>query len=160
MPTIIRYGNGVQTRFEVPGSLGKTVYVNGVATVPASTDFQSVTMTVAPANKAAVQIDYEFAPLPVGTKGELRSTATAAFTLANGITDLILAGSGTVPVTLPSLPYDAQELTVTLETAYTAVSFVANTGQTLKAGVAMLVAAGSFASFRYRAANTTWYRIG
>ena len=59
MPTLVYYGNGVQTRFEVPGSVKKTVWVNGVGVTPASQDFQSVTLSVAPGSKVPVQIEWD-----------------------------------------------------------------------------------------------------
>lgn len=52
------YGNGVQTRFEVPGSTQKKVYVGGVLTVPTASDFESVTITPAPGPGVPVAIDY------------------------------------------------------------------------------------------------------
>lgn len=88
-----------------------------------------------------------------------RNTGTAAFTVDDNIDVQILAGSGTVALTLPVARYDGQELIVTLETAYTAVTFVAGSG-TLITGEAMAVTAGSFARYRYNLANTTWHRVG
>ena len=90
---------------------------------------------------------------------EQRDTGTAGFTVSNNITNVILAGSGTVAVTFPATPVNGQSLNITLETAYTAVTFAGN-GKTIVAGAAMGVTAGSFARYRYRAANTTWHRVG
>ena len=58
-------GNGVQTRFEVPGSTSKVVYVGGVLTVPASSDFQSVTISPAPGVGVPVSIEHQSVPLAV-----------------------------------------------------------------------------------------------
>lgn len=90
---------------------------------------------------------------------EQRDTGTAGFTVSNNVTNVILAGSGTVAVTFPSTPVNGQSLVVTLEAAYTAVTFAGN-GKTIVTGAAMGVTAGSFAHYRYRAANTTWHRVG
>jgi hypothetical protein len=65
MDSITRYGNGKQKTFEVPGSLLKVVYVGGVLTTPASSDFQSLTLTDAPA--PGVPIEIEFGDLSVPT---------------------------------------------------------------------------------------------
>lgn len=65
MESITRYGNGVQTRFEVPGSLTKTVFVSGILATQASSDFQSVTLTVAPGVGVPVEIDYSTVSNPV-----------------------------------------------------------------------------------------------
>lgn len=62
--TIVRYGNAVNTIFEVPGSLNKTVYVGGVLTTPASTTFQSVTLSVAPGAGIPVEIEYDSEVIP------------------------------------------------------------------------------------------------
>ena len=161
MPTILHRGNGVQTRFECPGSFGKLVYVNGVLTAPASSDFQSVTLTVAPGNKVAVQIDYSHERTAQGpTTGVLSAAPSAAFTVPDGISWLILAGSGTVPVKFPLLPQDNQTLTISLQTAHTAVTVVANSGQTVIASAALGVGIGAFGVWRYRDANASWYRVG
>lgn len=88
-----------------------------------------------------------------------RNTGTASFTVADATDIQILAGSGTIVLTMPTTRYDGQELIVTLETAYTAVTFATAAG-TLIAGAAMAVTAGSFARFRYNLSNTTWHRVG
>lgn len=104
------------------------------------------------------------APVPVvRSVTEQRDIGTANFTVGAGVTDVTLAGSGTVQVTTPATPYDGQLLNITLEAAYTAVTVAANTAsvaQTIVAGVALTVTAGSFARFRYRAATLKWLRIG
>lgn len=91
---------------------------------------------------------------------EQRDVGTANFTVLPKVTDLVLAGSGTVQATLDATPYDGQQVFLTLETAYTAVTVVAGAGAAIVGGVALTVTAGSFAHYRYRAANLKWYRIG
>lgn len=51
-------GNGVQTRFEVPGSAAKVVQVNGLPVTNYTSDFQSVTLTNAPGVGVPVSIEY------------------------------------------------------------------------------------------------------
>lgn len=88
-----------------------------------------------------------------------RNTGSAGFTVPDNVTGVVMAGSGTVLVTFPANPIDGQLLEMSLETAYVAIT-VAGNGKTLIAGAAIVVTAGSFASWRYRAANTTWRRVG
>ncbi len=93
-------------------------------------------------------------------KSEQRDTGTASFTVTDNLSNVILAGSGTITVTLPAAPIDGQEVNIMLETAYTGITIAANSGQTIVAGATMGVTAGSFAKYRYRTANTKWYRAG
>jgi hypothetical protein len=88
-----------------------------------------------------------------------RNTGTASFTVPDYTDIQILAGSGTIVVTFPALVTDGQELVVSLETAYTAITYAGN-GKTVIAGVAQAVTAGAFARWRYNLANTTWHRVG
>jgi hypothetical protein len=92
-------------------------------------------------------------------ESEQRDTGTASFTVADNTTNVLLAGSGTITVTFPATPVNGQELVISLETAYTAVTLAGN-GKTIITGAALGVSAGSFARYRYRAANTTWHRVG
>lgn len=87
-----------------------------------------------------------------------RDTGTADFTVGNNVSTCILAGSGVVAMTFPAVPVNGQTLTLTLETAYTSVTLAGN-GKTLIAGTIGILA-GSFATWKYRAANTTWHRVG
>lgn len=88
-----------------------------------------------------------------------RDTGTASFTVANNTDVQILAGSGTITVTLPATQYDGQEFVLAVETAYTAIT-MSGGARTLIAGAAIGVTAGSFARYRYNAATTTWHRVG
>jgi hypothetical protein len=60
---VVRYGNGVQKKFEVPRSINKVVYVGGVLTTPASSDSQSITLTNAPALGVPIEIEYDSEPV-------------------------------------------------------------------------------------------------
>jgi len=92
-------------------------------------------------------------------ESEVRNTGTASFTVADNVSTCILAGSGTITLTFPATPVNGQDLTITLETAYTAITLAGN-GKTIITGAALGVSAGSFARYRYRTANTTWHRVG
>lgn len=92
-------------------------------------------------------------------ESEVRNTGTASFTVSDNVSTCILAGSGTITLTFPATPVNGQDLTITLETAYTAITLAGN-GKTIITGAALGVSAGSFARYRYRAANTTWHRVG
>lgn len=91
---------------------------------------------------------------------EDRDTGTSNFTVANNVTNVILAGSGTVQVMMPAIPVDGQLVNITLETNYSGVTVTNNSGQTIITGAAIGSTSGSFATFRYRLANTKWYRVG
>lgn len=95
----------------------------------------------------------------VADASEVRNTGTASFTVSDNVSTCILAGSGTITLTFPATPVNGQDLTITLETAYTAITLAGN-GKTIITGAALGVSAGSFARYRYRAANTTWHRVG
>ena len=91
---------------------------------------------------------------------EYRTTqAGGSVTISSNVSTAILAGSGAQTVLLPVAPINGQELPITLETAYDQITLDGN-GKTLIAGAALGVAAGSFARYRYRAANATWHRVG
>lgn len=96
----------------------------------------------------------------IAITGEDRDTSSANFTVADFVGNVVLDGSGTVQVTMPPNPINGQRLDLMLGTNYVAVSVAANAGQTIVTGAAIGATAGSFASWRYRLANTTWYRIG
>lgn len=98
-----------------------------------------------------------------GSLSEQRSTATGTHTVtATEYADsLCLAGSGDATVNFPQTPEDGQEWTVLLETMYTSVTMAAGAaGATIIGGTLPSMLAGSFGKWRYRAANTTWRRIG
>lgn len=59
---------------------------------------------------------------------------------------------------MPVNPYDGQLLRVAMTQTITALTMAA-TGKTLNGGLTA-GAANGFAAWRYRAADTTWYRVG
>lgn len=82
-------------------------------------------------------------------------------TPANGTNTLVLDPAGTLAtgtVTMPTAPANNQVLTVASTAIITALTVAPNTGQTVK-GLATTLAANGFASWVYRAANSTWYRV-
>lgn len=96
MPTMLTYGNGVQTRFEVPGSLNKNVFVGGVAVTPVSTDFQSVTLSPAPALGVPVQVNYD--PTQVRTlPGPSVLANSAVAQSATGLTTEVVLATVVLP---------------------------------------------------------------
>lgn len=121
MPTILHYGNAVQTRFEVPGSLKKTVYVGGVGVTPASSDFQSVTLSVVPGSKVPVQIDWDGDGLDDSVKQgvltDSQVTSVQSLVDGSGISNASYNGGGK----LVSYSKGAVDFTVTYPDAATAV---------------------------------------
>lgn len=91
---------------------------------------------------------------------EYRTTASGGtVTIADNVSTAILAGGGAQTVLFPATPINGQELTFTLATAYTTITLDGN-GKKLISGAAWGLTAGSFAKYKYRSANATWYRIG
>jgi hypothetical protein len=86
-------------------------------------------------------------------------TNSSDFTIANNLSNVVLAGTGVVRITMPVTPIDGQVINITLETNYSAVTLAPNVAQTLVLGVPLTATAGSFATFRYRAANKKWLRV-
>lgn len=74
------------------------------------------------------------------------------YIIGNG--SLILAMS----LTMPPNPVDTQRVTVSSKSAVTSFTMSANTGQTLYGGLTTILG-GGFATWIYRAADTSWYRI-
>lgn len=88
-----------------------------------------------------------------------------SITIANGIQTLLLDPAGTLAtgtITMPSAPADGQVVEVTSSQTITSLTVSANTGQSIKnAPTALTVSTtGSMGyKFKYRGANTTWYRL-
>ena len=75
--------------------------------------------------------------------------------------NLVLTPAGTIAaltVNMPVNPYDGQRVTLASSQTVTALTMAA-AGKALNAGLTTIGAA-LFGSWRYRAANTMWYRIG
>ena len=74
---------------------------------------------------------------------------------------LLLTPAGTIAgatVNMPVNPYDGQEFSLASSQTVTTLTMAA-TGKTLN-GALTTIGAGSFGRWRYRAANTMWYRVG
>lgn len=83
-------------------------------------------------------------------------------TIANDIEQLVLEPAGTLAtgtVTLPAAPEDGDTVGISSTQAITALTISPNAGQTV-ADAPTSFAIGGAVRFLYRAANTTWYRIG
>ena len=59
LETIVLYGNGVRTVFDVPGSVSKTVRVGGTPVTPSTQSFSSVTLSSAPGAGVPIEITYD-----------------------------------------------------------------------------------------------------
>lgn len=68
-----------------------------------------------------------------------------------------LLATGTVK--MPATPSDNQVVRITSTQTITALTHSPNAGQTLR-GALTTIAADGFGSWSYRAADTTWYRVG
>jgi hypothetical protein len=95
-----------------------------------------------------------------GNLGEQRDTGTASFTVTDNTAQVALAGSGTITITLPQVPFDGQELTIFLETAYTGITLSGGALASTIIGGTIGVTAGAFARFSYRAGSNAWRRCG
>ena len=91
------------------------------------------------------------------------STPVAAFnvTVANTTGKFIMEPAGvlaTGTITMPATPVDKQQVTLSSTQTITALTHNPNSGQTLRGALTTLTA-NTPASWVYRTANTTWYRI-
>jgi len=102
-----------------------------------------------------------------GTNGVLQSydyqvLATAfAYTFAAGTQVLVIVPAATLAtgtITMPAAPADGMVITVQSSQQVTALTFNANTGQTL-VGTAVQLIPNQPLSWVYRLTNTTWYPI-
>ncbi len=85
---------------------------------------------------------------------------TTSTTISDNVSTVYLTGSGNPSITVmfPATPINGQELTLTLSTLYSAITLDGN-GKILVGGT-IGVTAGSFGRWKYRAVDTTWYRVG
>ena len=94
---------------------------------------------------------------------EYQSPATGFnLTIGNTTNVFQLEPAGTLAagtVAMPAKPFDNQIVRIASTQVITALTHNANAGQTLK-GALTTIAANGFASYAFRAANNTWYRIG
>jgi len=89
-------------------------------------------------------------------------TTGFSYTVASGIQVVILKplallAAGTV--TMPLSPSDWMTVTISTTQTITALTLSPNTGQSVSNAITTLLAGGA-ASYLYRAADTTWYRVG
>lgn len=92
-----------------------------------------------------------------------RVVPTTGFTntIANITSYYILEPAGTLAtgtLTMPASPVNEQVVTIASTQTITALTHSPNTGQTLKGALTTIAADGN-ASWIYRTANTTWYRV-
>ena len=92
-----------------------------------------------------------------------RVVPTTGFTntIANTTSYYILEPAGTLAtgtLTMPASPVNEQVVTITSTQIITALTHSPNTGQTLKGALTTIAVDGN-ASWIYRTANTTWYRV-
>jgi hypothetical protein len=100
-----------------------------------------------------------------GTNGVLQSydfqvlTTGFSYTFAAGTQTLVINPAGTLAtgtITMPAAPVDGMVITIESTQQVTAVSVLANSGQTLVGAPSQLIPNQPLA-FLYRLANTTWY---
>ena len=85
-----------------------------------------------------------------------------SYTFATGVQTLVMNPAGTLAtgtITMPAAPADGMTIQFSSSQIITALTLSPNSGQSIIAAVTSLVLGGS-AQYLYRAANTTWYRIG
>ena len=92
-----------------------------------------------------------------------RVVPTTGFTntIANTTSYYIIEPAGTLAtgtLTMPASPVNEQVVTIASTQTITALTHNPNTGQTLKGALTTIAADGN-ASWIYRTANTTWYRV-
>jgi hypothetical protein len=96
------------------------------------------------------ETDYSYVPL------------TGASQVIPDDAELVLVNpAGTIAaytLTMPAAPYDGQTVRVAFDQAITALTMAASGTDTLKGALTAATAKG-FATWRYRKADTTWYRI-
>lgn len=102
-----------------------------------------------------------------GNNGVLQSydyqvlTTGFSYTFASGITTLIAQPAGTLAtgtITMPGTPADGMVITIESTQQVTAVSVLANAGQTMTGAPSQLIPNQPL-SFIYRQSNTTWYAM-
>ena len=101
-----------------------------------------------------------------GQDGILRNTdyqtptTGFSYTVGSGIQVVLFKPSGTLAtgtVTMPLSPSDGMTVTISTTQTITALTLSPNTGQSINNAVTTLSGA---VSYLYRAADTSWYRVG
>lgn len=120
------------------------------------------------ATKFSVAGDGRTTPLGAYVDGSYsKQTPADGFTisLANNVGTLILTPAGallTGTINFPAVPLDGQRLTISSTQAVAALT-LSGGAATISGGLTAFAAVGafgSFATYQYTAAGTTWYRIG
>lgn len=166
MQTIVYVGDGVQTRFEVPGSSTvRSVYVSGTLATQASSDTSSVTLSVAPAVGAPVQIDYLESSQPKITpirSQRVTPLTGATVTVLPLVERLVVTPAGTIATLTVVLPaaadaVDGEQIEVQSSQTVTALT-VTSSGASAVAAPSTIGAAQGF-TLRYDAVATRWWRV-
>lgn len=82
--------------------------------------------------------------------------------IPNNIRSVVLDPAGTLSsgnITMPSSPFDGQEVKIASSQIITTLNHQPNSGQSLKGNLTTLSANG-FGTWVYASSNSTWYRIG
>jgi hypothetical protein len=103
-----------------------------------------------------------------GTNGLLRSTdyqtptTGFSYTFPSSSQVVLLKPATTLltgTITMPLAPSDGMTVTIASTQIITTLVVNGNTGQTVNNAITTL-SAGGFASYLYRSADTSWYRVG
>lgn len=89
-------------------------------------------------------------------------TTGQSIVIGNNTNIYLIKPAGTLvalTVTMPAVPYDGQIVRIGSSQVVTTLTLSPNSGQSLIAALPSL-AVGGFATYYYRLADTTWYRIG
>ena len=84
-----------------------------------------------------------------------------SYTIPANITVAIIQPSGTLAtgtITMPAAPVNGMTITISCTQVITLLTLAANAGQSILNAISTLAAGGS-ASYIYRQANTTWYKV-
>jgi hypothetical protein len=104
----------------------------------------------------------QYVPEGISGKAQVSVPLTGnTVTIDDDVENLLIDPAGTIAaltVNMPLAPYDGQEVTLGASQTVTALTMSGN-GKTLNGGLTTIGAA-LFGTWRYKAANTTWYRIG
>ena len=149
--------NGVCTNTVAAGPTA----VTGNESIPANTNLangsspQNVLMSMRALNAG-----------PADYQAITNGSAFYTYTFGNNTRKVIFVASGAISderVTAPPAPMDGQEVSVDSVTTITVLAFIANSGQSLAATTPTVLTASTTApqgyTWRYRASNTTWYRV-
>jgi trimeric autotransporter adhesin len=97
-----------------------------------------------------------------GGTTDLTAPATGfTYTVPNGTASALINPAGTLAtgtINMPAVPTDGQKLTIASSQQITALTMSGN-GNTLL-GALVTIGANGFATWQYRASNTTWFRVG